>query len=432
MGSRLLWRRSATAVGLYASTALGILGTIVAARQLDISEFGVFATVTASVGFFQVLLDLTVEESLTKYGFRYVTNSDWGRLRRLFTLAFKLKLAGGLVASLALLALAPFADALFNGSGLFTPVLLAASLPLLQAPENVAATALLLRGRYDIRSALGAVAMAVRLAGIVIGLQYGVSGAIVGLVVAQIVATAAIGSIGLIAFRRFPSAPAVRLADDRREILSFVAQSSLATAVVSLRTSFVPVLLGMAAGSTQTGLYRIAQAPQTGLAAVSSPVRLILLTEQTRQWEHGREQDVLAGVRTYLRGALVLMIVAVPVFFVLMRPLVEIVFGAKYLDAVTAARIILFAGALQFVVAWSKSLSVSIGRPRLRLVTHGIETLVLLPLVVVLGAAHGVDGAAIALVVSSAVFAALWCVLLVRLHRQVAERSRLGSAKMVS
>ena len=38
----------------------------------------------AVVGLAQTLLDLTVEESLTKFGFRYVASEDWGRLHRLF------------------------------------------------------------------------------------------------------------------------------------------------------------------------------------------------------------------------------------------------------------------------------------------------------------------------------------------------------------
>jgi uncharacterized protein (DUF58 family) len=84
MGSRLLWRRSATAVGLYTAVAFGILGTVVAARAFSLAEFGLYATVLAATGFFQSLLDLTVEDSLTKYGFRYVVAEDWGRLRRLF------------------------------------------------------------------------------------------------------------------------------------------------------------------------------------------------------------------------------------------------------------------------------------------------------------------------------------------------------------
>src|SRR5512139_2044793 len=117
MGSRLLRRRSATAAWIYAAVALGIVGTVVAARVLGLEEFGVFATALAVVGFFQILLDLTVEESLTKYGFRYVESRDWGRLRRLFRQMLLLKLAGGLVATLILLALAPFADELFDAEG---------------------------------------------------------------------------------------------------------------------------------------------------------------------------------------------------------------------------------------------------------------------------------------------------------------------------
>ena len=59
-----------------------------------LDDFGVFATALVTVGFFQTLLDLTVEESLTKFGFRYVAGEDWGRLRRLFRQALLLKLAG--------------------------------------------------------------------------------------------------------------------------------------------------------------------------------------------------------------------------------------------------------------------------------------------------------------------------------------------------
>jgi O-antigen/teichoic acid export membrane protein len=92
MSSRLFRRRSATAAWIYGAVACGILGRIVAARQLGLEEFGVFATALFAVGFFQILLDLTVEESLTKYGIRYVASQDWGRQRRLFRQALLLKI----------------------------------------------------------------------------------------------------------------------------------------------------------------------------------------------------------------------------------------------------------------------------------------------------------------------------------------------------
>lgn len=417
MSSRVTWRRSATAVGLYLATALGILATVVAARSFSLAEFGLYATVLAAAGFFQALLDLTVEESLTKYGFRYATAEDWGRFRRLFRRALELKAAGGVLAALALLALAPAADWIFGAEGLTTPFLLAASLPLAQAPENVATTALLLRGRYDLRAAYQSFSMALRLVAVAIGVGYGLSETIAAIVIAQAVSTAAVGAVGIAAFRRFPQEPAAGLADDRGAILAFVLQSSAATGLISLRNALAPLLLGVVSGPTQVGLFRIAQAPQTGFNAASAPVRLILLTEQTRDWERGNRERVLVGVRRYTTAAAALSLVLVPVFWWLMPDLIELVFEARYLPATDAARIVLIAAAVQLTVGWSKSFPTSIGRPGLRLLTATIETAVLLPLVLVLAVEWGATGAAVALLVAALVYALVWAVLYVGVAR---------------
>jgi O-antigen/teichoic acid export membrane protein len=428
MASRLFRRRSATAAWIYAAVACGILGTVVAARVLGLQEFGVFATALAAVGFFQVLLDLTVEESLTKYGFRYVAAEDWGRLRRLFRQMLLLKILGGAIATVILVALAPFADELFGAKGVEQALLAAAALPLVQSTENVGATALLLHSRYDLRGVYQAGSATLRLLAIVIAAPLGVTETLVAIVLAQAVATVAISVVGVVALRRFPSAPARELGEDVPGIRSFVIQSSVATGVISARTTLVPLVLGIVAGPTQVGLFRIAQTPQTGLAAASSPARLMMLTEQTRDWEKGDRTRVLAGVRSYSKWAGAIMVVAVPVFFLAMPWLVEVVFGTEYDGAVDAARIVLLAAAIHFALGWTKSLPVTIGRPRLRIVTHGLETLVAIPLVAVLGAEWGATGAAVAVLASSVVFAASWLVVLARLRAEVAAAERSGGA----
>ena len=108
------------------------------------------------------------------------------------------------------------------------------------------------------------------------------------------------------------------------------------------------------------------------------------------------------------------MVVAVPLFLLAMPWLVELVFGGEYSGAVDAARIILVAAAIQFALGWSKSLPVTIGRPRLRIVTHGLEALVVIPLVAVLGAEWGATGAAVAVLVATVVFAIAWAVAIAR------------------
>ena len=73
-----------------------------------------------------------------------------------------------------------------------------------------------------------------------------------------------------------------------------------------------------------------------------------------------------SGIRRYTLIAFVIGLVVVPLFYWLMPRLIELVFGARYLPATDAARIILIAAAVQLWVGWSKSFPVSIGRPGLQ------------------------------------------------------------------
>jgi O-antigen/teichoic acid export membrane protein len=418
MDGFVLRRRAGAAAGTYASIVLGFLATLVAARVFSTEELGLYTLVIASAGFFQTLLDLTIEEALIKFGFRYIAREDWGRLRRLFRRTFVFKALGATLAGGALVGLAFAAGSVFHHAELRTPLAISALLPLAQAPEGMAAVPLMLRGRYDIRGGFLALSMALRLTAVAVGSHYGLSWTIAAIVLAQVVASAAVGVAGAIAFRRFPRRAPTPLGADAREILRFVAQSSGATGVVSLRGTLTPMLLGVVSTARQVGYVRVAQSPQTGFNAVSAPIRLVLLADQTRDWEHGRSDRVFAGVRRYTLLAGLGVIILLPLLLVFMPQIVKLLFQAKNLGAVNAARIIVIAGAVQFVVGWSKSFAVTVGRPKLRIWTHGIETAVLLPLAIAFGRLWGASGAAAAVLVSSVVFAVTWAVLYARIRRE--------------
>jgi O-antigen/teichoic acid export membrane protein len=422
MAASLFRRRVGAAAGTYASVGLGFCASIVAARLFSRAEFGLYALVISAVGLLQVFLDLTIEEALIKYGFRYATAADWGRLRRLFRRTFVFKVLGALLGGAALLVLAALSNEVFGTLALRAPLAVAATLPLLQAPEGMAATALMLRGRYDIRGWFLAVSMALRLVAIAVAAPHGLTWTIAALAVAQALSSISIGVVGAAFFRQYPHEPHRPLGEDARAIRRFIVQSSVATSVVSLRSTLTPILLGIVSTATQVGYLKVAQAPQTGFSAASAPIRMVLLTEQTRDWERGEPERVFAGVRRYTRLAALGSVLVLPWLLVFMPFLVRLLFGEKYLGAVTAARLIVIAGAVQFVVGWSKSFAVTCGRPGLRVWTHGIETVVLLPLAVLLGAPWGASGAAVAMLVSSIGFALMWGVLYTRIRRQ--ERMR--------
>ena len=418
MQTRLLWRRSATALGLYGSVGIGFLASIVAARQLGPEPYGLFTLALFAAGFLQVLLDLTVEEAMIKYGFRYTAAGRWGRLRHLYRRAMVLKTLGAVLAAAVLALLAPLADTLFNADGLEGPFLLAALLPVTYIPEAPAGAALILTGRYDVRANYTLLTQLLRGSGLVVGAHFGVTEAVLGLVLGQVAGSLAVGRAAVSVFGRFPQAAPEPLGEDRPEIVRFVIRSSIGSGIVSLRTAVVPLLLGAVSVPTQVGYFRAGQSPQTGLTGVTAPARLILITEQTRDWEEGRTGRVLASLRRYSLWALAVMAVTVPIFYWLMPTLIRVVFKAPFQPATDAARLMLFAGAIAFVFAWTKSLPVSVGRPGLRIATEAAQTVVLVPLVLWFGSIWDATGAAAAVLISTCVFAAAWLVALVRLHRE--------------
>ena len=241
MRSRLFWRRSAAAAGTYASAALGFGATVVALHVFSTDEFGRYALVMAATALVQSLLDLTVEEALVKYGFRYTAREDWGRLRRLFESAIAFKLVGGILGTGLLLLLAPVADTLLNQDGLTKPLLIAAFLPLAQCTENVGGVAIILRGRYDIRAFFLFVSMALRFTAIAVAAPHGLNATIARDGRRTGRRDRCDQLAGWVAYRRFPQVDAIPLGDERRGIFAFVWQSTLATAVVSLTAPLSPL-----------------------------------------------------------------------------------------------------------------------------------------------------------------------------------------------
>lgn len=414
-------RRSTTAVGVYAATILGV-GTTIAATRILGDSYAAFAVVFSIVGFFQMLLDLTVDEALIKYGFRYVTAEDWGRLRRLFEVALGFKLVGGVLALAGIAALAPFSSRIWSEHGLAWPLVVGAFVPLAQATETIAGCALILRERLHVRAWFYTVGMGARLVGTAIGATQGVLGAMVGLLVGQVVSSLAITGTGWRAWRDFPVHESRPLGEDAADLRRFVVSSSAATSLTSGRATLGTWLIGAIAPFWQAAYFRNAQAPLTAMAAISSPARLVLLAEQTADYERGERDRVRRLLKRYILFSALVMLVAVPVGWFLMPYAMDLFYGHRYrVHATTPGRIVLFVGALQFVSGFSKTLPVSLGRPNLRVVSHGIEVAVFIPLLVVLGHYWGATGGTLAMLVSTGVFCVVWAWLLFALRDALAD-----------
>jgi O-antigen/teichoic acid export membrane protein len=417
MRSLLFRRRATTAFGVYGAAALGFLATVVAARELSKDDFARFALVFGTTTLLQTFVDLTIDEVVIKYGNRYAAREDWGRFHQLFRVGMVVKLIGGALGTLTIVAAALLAPLLWKTGGLRAPLLIASLIPLIQQPEGMAGAVLMLRNRYDLRGLALLWSMGLRLAAVAIGAPYGVVPVFVAIVVAQVVATASLSLVAVLAYRRYPRRDPQPLGDDRPAVRAFAIQSTIASGLASLRTSLPTVLVGMVAKPNQVANFRAAQAPQTAFLSLSGPVRLVLLAEQTRDVEHGRSERAHALLRRYITWATAVALVVTPPAWIFMPTLIRIVYHAKYVPATPAFRVMLLAAVLQFIFGWTKTFPVSIGRPGMRTVGQTLEIAVLIPAVLVLGALYGATGAAGGVLAGSAVLAGYWTFGLLRLER---------------
>jgi O-antigen/teichoic acid export membrane protein len=417
MRSPVFWRRFGAAGGVYLSALLGFAGSIVAVRELGIYAFGLLSLVLAAAGFFQLLADLTVDEALVKYGFRYSAREDWGRFHRVFRIGLRLKLAGGALGAAGIAVLAPLSGLIWT-DGLFGPMLIAALIPLAQAPEGVASAALIVRQRYDLRAAFLAVSMALRLAALAIGGLFGVTETVLALAIAQALSTAAIAGAAIVVLGRFPRGSPEPLGEDRLPFRRFVVRSSLGSLLSPMRGLLGALLLGVVTAPQQVAYFRVGQVPESAFASLTAPARLILLTEQTEDVERGRSDRAYRTLRRYSLSAGALMLLLLPPLALLMPTLIRFFYGDEAAPATSAARLFLIVAAIQVVWGWSKSFPVSIGRPELRLLAQGSEIVVLVPALLVLGAAYGATGGAGAFVIAGCVFAAVWTAIVYRLRRE--------------
>jgi O-antigen/teichoic acid export membrane protein len=158
--------------------------------------------------------------------------------------------------------------------------------------------------------------------------------------------------------------------------------------------------------------------PETAFATLTSPARMILLTEQTHDFERGRSDRVYSTLRRYMLGAAAVTALLLPPLALFMPNLLRIAYGANATPATGAARVFLLVAAIQVILGWAKSFPVSIGRPALRLLAQGTEIIVLVPALLLLGAAHGATGAAGGFLLAAIAFAGVWVLLMLRMRAE--------------
>ena len=425
---RRAWWRTAgrTSAALWVSSALTLLGTVVAARSLGPEEYGAVVIALGVTGLVATLLDITLEEGVVHHGFKVLHEGDAGDLRSLLRAALAVDLGVGLVVAAVLVGAAgPLADVAAAGSSLDPSlIMLAALVPLGMTIDGTTGAVLLLAERAELRASCMVVGNLVRVVALVVAIAAGGGAlAVVGAYALAAVAQTVVQSVlaWRIAWRDWDRAvPSVAARTWLRRLTGFGIHTSLTTAVQIGERSVIPVVIGALAGTTAAGFYAIALLPLTAASILSAPVRLLVFPQQARLAAEGAVADLRTIVRGWVRIALAVAVPGAVVGWFAMPWLIGTLFGAEFEPAVGATRVMLIAAVLHLAAGWSKTLPAAVGRPALRSAIAGVFLVISVGVTAALAADHGAMAGAVGNLAAIAAVSVGWFLIVERVLSGVA------------
>jgi O-antigen/teichoic acid export membrane protein len=409
------WQTAGRAsIGIWVATALGFVGTVVAARKLGPGQYGTVVLAVSVATLAATFLDLTLEEAIVHHGSRALTEGDTEGLRGLLKVALFLDIGLGALVALGLAAAAGPISSLATG-GRLDPVLLrlAAIGTLSLSADGTTGGILLLFGRPDLRAWMMAWASLVRLGLLVPAAMFGGPRTVLAaFAVASLVGSVTQGVISWRLARMRWSGQALGGSSWRwvRSLVPFGLHTSVATSILAARGALVSVILGRISGARAVGMFDVAMLPLSVVGVATAGVRMSLLPEQARLSARGEVTQLRRSIRSYgLAGIAVGLPGAIAGWF-LLPSLVRALYSSEYDPAVLPARIMLVAAVVFLVTGWAKTFPAAIGRPDLRTKLAVFEFVIAAGFTAAL-AARGALGATIAMSATSFLTALLWWIM---------------------
>jgi O-antigen/teichoic acid export membrane protein len=373
----LLWSAGAGVGQQFLNFAI----TAVLARLLVPADFGLVATVAVFTGFVSLFIDFGLAAALVQRA----TITERHR-----SSAFWMNVAVGLALALLVAALAPALARFFDEPRLLD-LTLVLSLNFVVASLGIVQSALLQRSMNFRRGA--AIEIVAILIGGAVAITLAVAGYGVWSLVAQLIATSAVRTTLLWATSEWrPHRVLDR--DAMRELWRFSAYLAGFTAVNYWSRSADNFLIGKFVGPAGLGIYsRAYNLMLLPIAQISAVTARVMFPALSRI-----QHDAPRVKRAYLRAIGIIGLLSFPItagLFVVARPFILTLYGAKWEDAVPVLQILCVAGLMQPVVVTVGWIYQSQGRTDW-LMRWGLATSALIVSAFAIGIHWGVEGVAAA------------------------------------
>jgi len=349
--------------------------TVVLARMLGVSDYGLFALIVAYVEVINRFFDFRVWETATKYIGTFWTGGDEAKTRSMIKLSYLIDISSGILAFLIAILGANLANDYFIKSPLAYTLICIFAVSLLIDTANSTSDAILrVFNKFRNLAFITSFQTFARLVLVTITLllSMGVEGVLLSYVVASFIGIsirlwAVSKTLNENRLRGWWSAKLAPIKDQWKGIAWFLGNTSFTgTLRIANENSIGILLLGYFSGKDAAAYYKIARTIIKLMTRFSDPLHQAMFPELVRFSSINAMKEFQSLIKYSLKTLLKFTFPIGIFTLIFAEQIITIIFGNKYLPALTTLRVMTIAIVISQLTFWTNSALLAMGKPGLR------------------------------------------------------------------
>lgn len=391
--------------GKTASGIFSAIQTVVIARILGVSDYGLLSLILAYVAVLNMFFDLKVWETATKYIGTYWEKGEHDKARSMIKLSYILDIGSGVVAFIIAILSAKLISTYIIHSPEAYVFIWIYSISLFVDTANSTSDAILrVFDRFKNIAFINSFQKFFRLI-VVVALLYsglGIKGVLYGFILASFVGFSVRMWLVMKTLKHndlqgWLSADISLIRDQWKGIAWFLGNTSFIATLKTGNERYLGILiLGYFVGKDAVAFYKIASSIASVVNRIVDPIYEAIYPELVKLASSNAIEDFKNIIKSTTKS-LVLIIIPIGVIIIIFaEPIISLVFGKDYVPATNALRILAAAVLIVRCTFWINPALLSMGRPGLRTIMGVISTFIYLVLMFLLVPGYSYMGAAFA------------------------------------
>ncbi len=389
-------------------TASGIftaIQTVVVARLLGVTDYGLLTLVIAYISILNMFFDLKVWETATKYIGTYLEKGELDKTRSMIKLSYILDIGSGIIAFIIAILSAKLISLYVIKSPDAYVLIWIFSISLFIDTANSTSDAILrVFDRFKTIAFINSSQKLLRLL-IVAGFLFagfGIKGVLYGFIIASFLGFAVrmwavVKTLNESGLQGWLGAKVGLVRDEWKGIAWFLGNTSFIATLKTGNEKYLGVMiLGYFAGKDAVAYYKIASSVASIINKVVDPLYEAIYPELVKFTTSNAYKDFEKMIKSSTKALVLIIIPAAVIMIIFAEPIIKIVFGAEYLPTTNALRIMAAAVLILKLTFWINPALLSMNRPGLRTVLGLISTAFYLILMFALSPTYSYIGAAFA------------------------------------